>query len=116
MTMYAPEVTLGLPLSEAVDMLVVGWCAFPLVSTSHMKTAYHWMKATMHLLGQLEDHLLSAETKPCSVHSEGGRLSTFTFQQALQQPLTFMMKSETSPKKSHVLILLPVMTIQLLTV
>ncbi|XP_044021641.1 homeodomain-interacting protein kinase 3-like [Siniperca chuatsi] len=59
----APEVTLGLPLSEAVDMWGVGCVmAFLYFGTNLFpgNCAYHTMKAMLHLLGQPEDHLLSA--------------------------------------------------------
>ncbi|XP_037652279.1 homeodomain-interacting protein kinase 1-like [Sebastes umbrosus] len=59
----APEVTLGLPLSEAVDMWGMG-CVMSFmyfgVNLFRGKSAYRRMKAMVHMLGQPEDHLLDA--------------------------------------------------------
>ncbi|AWP16707.1 putative homeodomain-interacting protein kinase 2-like [Scophthalmus maximus] len=58
-----PEVTLGLPLSEAVDMWGVGCIMTNLyfgTSVFPWDCAYNWMKTMVHLLGQPEDHLLAA--------------------------------------------------------
>lgn len=59
----APEVTLGLPLSEAVDMWGVGCIMAFLYFGANLfpgNCAYNSMTAMVHLLGQPEDHLLSA--------------------------------------------------------
>ncbi|XP_030285758.1 uncharacterized protein LOC115589161 [Sparus aurata] len=58
----APEVMLGLPLSEAVDMWGVGCVAAFLYFGMKLfpgNCEYHWMKIMVQLLGQPEDHLLS---------------------------------------------------------
>uniref|UniRef100_A0A8D3CG72 Protein kinase domain-containing protein n=1 Tax=Scophthalmus maximus TaxID=52904 RepID=A0A8D3CG72_SCOMX len=59
----APEVTLGLPLSEAVDMWGVGCIMTSLyfgTSLFPWDCAYNWIKTMVRLLGQPEDHLLAA--------------------------------------------------------
>ncbi|XP_044060899.1 homeodomain-interacting protein kinase 1-like [Siniperca chuatsi] len=59
----APEVTLGLPISEAIDMWGLGCVMAYLYFGSNLfpgKCSHHTMKAICHLLGQPGDHLLSA--------------------------------------------------------
>ncbi|XP_070698556.1 homeodomain-interacting protein kinase 2-like [Pempheris klunzingeri] len=59
----APELTLGLPLSEAVDMWSVGCIMSFLYFGGDFFDGdcdYHRMKAMIHMLGQPEDLLLSA--------------------------------------------------------
>ncbi|XP_034738836.1 homeodomain-interacting protein kinase 2-like [Etheostoma cragini] len=59
----APEVTLGLPISEAIDMwglgCVMGFLYFA-VNLFTDESTYHMMKAVCQLLGQPKDHVLSA--------------------------------------------------------
>ena len=62
----APEVVLGLPLSEAVDMWGLGCVAAFLyfgMSLFPGNCEYHWMKTVVQLLGQPEDHLLGGGTR-----------------------------------------------------
>eukprot|EP00064_Thunnus_orientalis_P000273 superscaffoldBa00000014_g273 len=59
----APEVTLDLPISEAIDMWGLGCViAFLFFGTKLFpgECEYHWMKVICQLLGQPGDHLLSA--------------------------------------------------------
>uniref|UniRef100_A0A3B4WM51 Protein kinase domain-containing protein n=1 Tax=Seriola lalandi dorsalis TaxID=1841481 RepID=A0A3B4WM51_SERLL len=58
----APEVTLGLPLSECVDMWGVGCVMAFMYFGQHLFPAncpYHWMKVMLHLLAQPVDHYLT---------------------------------------------------------
>ncbi|XP_071326553.1 homeodomain-interacting protein kinase 2-like [Trachinotus anak] len=58
----APEVTLGLPLSESVDMWGVGCVmAFMYFGMNLFpgNCTYHWMKTFLHLFGQPDDHKLT---------------------------------------------------------
>ncbi|KAM6913422.1 homeodomain-interacting protein kinase 2-like [Lycodopsis pacificus] len=59
----APEVSLGLPISEAIDMWSLG-CLLTTLFFCHVPFAddspYNVMKTVCHLLGQPEDHLLNA--------------------------------------------------------
>uniref|UniRef100_A0A665TWH9 Protein kinase domain-containing protein n=1 Tax=Echeneis naucrates TaxID=173247 RepID=A0A665TWH9_ECHNA len=59
----SPEVYLGLPLSEAVDMWAVGCLMAHMyfgLSLFPGNCPYNWMKAMVHLLGQPEDQQLNA--------------------------------------------------------
>uniref|UniRef100_A0A3B4T326 Protein kinase domain-containing protein n=1 Tax=Seriola dumerili TaxID=41447 RepID=A0A3B4T326_SERDU len=59
----APEVTLGLPLSECVDMWGVGCVMAFMYFGQHLfpgNCPYHWMKVMLQLLGQPVDHYLTA--------------------------------------------------------
>ncbi|XP_031696577.1 homeodomain-interacting protein kinase 3-like [Anarrhichthys ocellatus] len=59
----APEVTLGLPISEAIDMWALGCLLAELFFGRGLFTdnsTYNAMKTACHLLGQPEDHLLNA--------------------------------------------------------
>lgn len=68
----APEVTLGLPLSEAVGMWGLG-CVMPCmyfgVKLFPGICSYSRMRTMVHLLGQPEDHLLSAGKYTCHYFS-----------------------------------------------
>uniref|UniRef100_A0A665TWL3 Protein kinase domain-containing protein n=1 Tax=Echeneis naucrates TaxID=173247 RepID=A0A665TWL3_ECHNA len=58
----SPEVYLGLPLSEAVDMWAVGCLMAHMyfgLSLFPGNCPYNWMKAMVHLLGQPEDQQLN---------------------------------------------------------
>uniref|UniRef100_A0A3B4WH99 Protein kinase domain-containing protein n=1 Tax=Seriola lalandi dorsalis TaxID=1841481 RepID=A0A3B4WH99_SERLL len=58
----APEVTLGLPLSECVDMWGVGCVMAFMFFGQHLfpgNCPYHWMKVMLQLLGQPVDHYLT---------------------------------------------------------
>ncbi|TKS84157.1 Homeodomain-interacting protein kinase 1 [Collichthys lucidus] len=62
----APEVTLGLPLSEAMDVWGVGCImAFLYFGTNLLpgNCMYNCVQSMVHLLGQPDDHLLSAGTQ-----------------------------------------------------
>ncbi|XP_059202267.1 homeodomain-interacting protein kinase 1-like [Centropristis striata] len=59
----APEVTLGLPVCEAIDMWGLGCVLVLLYIGNHafsIKCEYQGMKAIVEILGQPADHLLSA--------------------------------------------------------
>lgn len=59
----APEVTLGLPLSEAIDMWGVGCVMAFLYFSDHLFSVnclYNSMRSLVHLLGLPEDHMLNA--------------------------------------------------------
>lgn len=59
----APEVTLGLPISEAIDMWGLGCVMAFLYFGENLfpdQSPYHMMKAVCRLLGQPKDHVLSA--------------------------------------------------------
>ncbi|XP_030255859.1 uncharacterized protein LOC115571020 [Sparus aurata] len=61
----APEVLLGLPLSEAVDMWGIGCVMACLCLGQHLflgDCPYHLMETMMQMLGQPEDHLLNGGT------------------------------------------------------
>ncbi|XP_031156224.1 homeodomain-interacting protein kinase 2-like [Sander lucioperca] len=58
----APEVTLGLPISEAIDMWALGCVMAFLYFGDNLfpgQSTYHMMKAVCRLLGQPKDHVLS---------------------------------------------------------
>ncbi|XP_035035080.1 homeodomain-interacting protein kinase 1-like [Hippoglossus stenolepis] len=59
----APEVVLGLPLSEAVDMWGVGCVMAYMYFGNNLfpnSCKYHWMETVVRLLGQPDDHQLLA--------------------------------------------------------
>lgn len=94
----APEVVLGLPLSEAVDMWGVG-CTMAFMyfgkSLFPSKCPYHWIRTILHLLGQPDNHQITS-----------GRYSLQYFvsdEQAkwrLRTPLQFMKVSGFRPEIS----------------
>ena len=69
----APEVMLGLPLTEAIDMWGVGCVMAFLCFGQHLfpvDCPYHYMASVVQMLGQPEDHLLSAGIKSCKYFSK----------------------------------------------
>uniref|UniRef100_A0A665UCG7 Protein kinase domain-containing protein n=1 Tax=Echeneis naucrates TaxID=173247 RepID=A0A665UCG7_ECHNA len=59
----APEVNLGLPLSESVDMWALGCVMAFLYFGANLfpgNCPYHWMKTVVHMVGQPENHHLIA--------------------------------------------------------
>lgn len=94
----APEVILGLPLSEAVDMWGLGCILMYLHFGIHffeVTCSFHRMKAMVHMLGQPDDNLLSAGQNTWKFFSK--KKGSVTPRWRLRQPYEYTEASGIEP-------------------
>uniref|UniRef100_A0A3Q3KDG3 Protein kinase domain-containing protein n=1 Tax=Monopterus albus TaxID=43700 RepID=A0A3Q3KDG3_MONAL len=84
----APEVFLGLPISEAIDMWGLGCVMAFLYFSNYLfshSSSYKTMKDICQMVGQPEDHLLNAGTKRYRDFNLGGAVKAYmTMEDALE--------------------------------